>query len=203
MGDRNDAAAIRLTLRPQGLLAPLDQPTTTPRGRAAGHLYFRAFAPKGRPPDAPDMTTWGTSDNSQGGTRTRWIDAVMGCNGKPGYGATDQAGSGDVRLERYWCWDGGRSRRDREPRAERHASEPRYRAEDLVYEAWEAAGPRRAVLARRALALWPDCADGYVLLAQAASSWSARGPGWPKSRRRSYTPERPVWLRAAPCFLRP
>ena len=55
-------------------------------------------------------------------------------------------------------------------RAERHASEPRYRAEDLAYEAWEAAGPRRAVLARRALALWPDCADGYVLLAQAASS---------------------------------
>jgi tetratricopeptide (TPR) repeat protein len=55
-------------------------------------------------------------------------------------------------------------------RAERHASEPRYRAEDLIYEAWEAAGPRRAVLARKALALWPDCADGYVLLAQAASS---------------------------------
>jgi len=26
------------------------------------------------------------------------------------------------------------------------------------------------VLAREALALWPDCADGYVLLAQAASS---------------------------------
>jgi hypothetical protein len=55
-------------------------------------------------------------------------------------------------------------------RAERHASEPRYRAEDLVYEAWEAAGPRRAVLARKALALWPDCADGYALLAQEASS---------------------------------
>jgi hypothetical protein len=50
-------------------------------------------------------------------------------------------------------------------RAERHASEPRYRAEDLVYEAWEAAGPRRAVLARKALALWPGCADGYVLRA--------------------------------------
>jgi hypothetical protein len=50
-------------------------------------------------------------------------------------------------------------------RAERHASVPRYRAEDLVHEAWEAAGPRRAVLARKALALWPDCADGYVLLA--------------------------------------
>jgi tetratricopeptide (TPR) repeat protein len=55
-------------------------------------------------------------------------------------------------------------------RAERHASELRYRAEDLVYEAWEAAGARRAVLAREALALWPDCADAYVLLAQAASS---------------------------------
>jgi hypothetical protein len=55
-------------------------------------------------------------------------------------------------------------------RAERHASEPRYRAEDLIYEAWEAAGPRRLVLARRALALWPDCADAYVLLAHAASS---------------------------------
>jgi len=55
-------------------------------------------------------------------------------------------------------------------RTERHASELRYRAEDLVYEAWEGAGPRRAELARKALALWPDCADGYVLLAQATSS---------------------------------
>ena len=55
-------------------------------------------------------------------------------------------------------------------RTARLASESRYRAEDLVYEAWEAAGPRRAVLAREALALWPHCADGYVLLAQAASS---------------------------------
>jgi hypothetical protein len=32
-------------------------------------------------------------------------------------------------------------------RTEQHASEPRYRAEDLIYEAWEAAGPRRLVLA--------------------------------------------------------
>jgi hypothetical protein len=58
---------------------------------------------------------------------------------------------------------------------ERYASRPRYRAEDLVYEAWEAAGERRVALARvalarEALALWPDCADAYVLLAQAASS---------------------------------
>lgn len=55
-------------------------------------------------------------------------------------------------------------------RTKRHASESRHRAEDLVYEAWEAAGERRAVLARKALALWPDCADANVLLAQAASS---------------------------------
>ncbi|MGO9961447.1 MAG: hypothetical protein ACLP50_36650, partial [Solirubrobacteraceae bacterium] len=47
---------------------------------------------------------------------------------------------------------------------ERYASRPRYRAEDLVYEAWEAAGERRVALAREALALWPDCADAYVLL---------------------------------------
>jgi tetratricopeptide (TPR) repeat protein len=46
----------------------------------------------------------------------------------------------------------------------------RYRAEDLVYDAWEATGPRRVELAREALALWPDCADAYVLLAQGASS---------------------------------
>ena len=55
-------------------------------------------------------------------------------------------------------------------RTERHASKPRWRAEDLVYEAWEATWPRREALAREALALWPDCADAYVLLAQAASS---------------------------------
>ena len=53
---------------------------------------------------------------------------------------------------------------------ERYASEPHHRAEDLIYEAWAATAPRRAVLAREALALWPDCADAYVLLAQAASS---------------------------------
>jgi tetratricopeptide (TPR) repeat protein len=49
-------------------------------------------------------------------------------------------------------------------------AKPLYRAEDLIYDAWEATGPRRAELAREALALWADCADAYVLLAQAASS---------------------------------
>jgi hypothetical protein len=46
--------------------------------------------------------------------------------------------------------------------------ELRCRAEDLIYEAWQVAGERRVSLARKALALWPDCADGYVLLAQAS-----------------------------------
>jgi tetratricopeptide (TPR) repeat protein len=49
-------------------------------------------------------------------------------------------------------------------------SRPEYEAQDLIYDAWEATGTRRAALARRALGLWPDCADAYVLLAQAASS---------------------------------
>jgi len=49
-------------------------------------------------------------------------------------------------------------------------AKPWYHAEDLIYDAWEATGPHRVELAREALALWPDCADAYVLLAQAASS---------------------------------
>lgn len=60
--------------------------------------------------------------------------------------------------------------RPRTNAVKRYASEPHHRAEDLIYEAWAATAPRRAVLAREALALWPDCADAYVLLAQAASS---------------------------------
>jgi hypothetical protein len=57
--------------------------------------------------------------------------------------------------------------RDPQPRA---SAQQRQQAEDLVYDAWEASGERRAVLAREALALWPDCADAYVLLAQATAS---------------------------------
>ncbi len=61
--------------------------------------------------------------------------------------------------------------------AGRYASQPPQRAQDLIYDAWEATGARRAALARRALALWPDCADAYVLLAQetASSLEEARG----------------------------
>ena len=60
--------------------------------------------------------------------------------------------------------------------AERYASQPAHQAQDLIYDAWEATGARRVTLARQALALWPDCADAYVLLAQeTASLGEARG----------------------------
>ncbi len=47
----------------------------------------------------------------------------------------------------------------------------RAEAQDLCYDAWEE--PRlkqRLKLARRALALWPDCADAYLILAENAKS---------------------------------
>jgi tetratricopeptide (TPR) repeat protein len=44
-------------------------------------------------------------------------------------------------------------------------------AQELIYEAWENDDPRqRLVLARKALKLYADCADAYVLLADAAAS---------------------------------
>jgi tetratricopeptide (TPR) repeat protein len=44
---------------------------------------------------------------------------------------------------------------------------PRGQAEELLTQALEAGDPhRQAELARQALALWPDCADAYVLLAE-------------------------------------
>ena len=46
------------------------------------------------------------------------------------------------------------------------ASTPLEQAQDLMYEAWSATGKRRVQLAREALALSPNCADAYVLLAE-------------------------------------
>jgi tetratricopeptide (TPR) repeat protein len=43
---------------------------------------------------------------------------------------------------------------------------PQRAARDLVNQAWKAQGRRRVVLARQALALWPDCVDAWVLLAR-------------------------------------
>lgn len=48
------------------------------------------------------------------------------------------------------------------------ATTPAERAQDLVYRAADARGRRRIQLARRALELFPDCADAYVLLAEHA-----------------------------------
>ena len=44
---------------------------------------------------------------------------------------------------------------------------PLDRAQEVIYQALEATGKRRVTLARKALTLSPDCADAYVLLAEA------------------------------------
>jgi len=46
------------------------------------------------------------------------------------------------------------------------ANTPVDQAQDLMYKAWNARGASRVRLARKALALSPDCADAYVLLAE-------------------------------------
>jgi len=46
------------------------------------------------------------------------------------------------------------------------------KAQDLMYEAWEASGRKRAALAHRAIRISKDCADAYVLLAEeTAETW--------------------------------
>jgi tetratricopeptide (TPR) repeat protein len=49
------------------------------------------------------------------------------------------------------------------------ASTPLERAQEIMYDAFEAIGRRRIILARRALEICPDCADAYVLMAEAAA----------------------------------
>jgi tetratricopeptide (TPR) repeat protein len=49
----------------------------------------------------------------------------------------------------------------------RQAATPLEKAQDLIYDAWEAARPRdRVRMAKQALTISPDCADAYVLLAE-------------------------------------
>lgn len=55
---------------------------------------------------------------------------------------------------------------------EGHDGEPQTpldRAQELMYHAWDTSGRQRVDLARRALAISPDCADAYVLLAEEAA----------------------------------
>jgi tetratricopeptide (TPR) repeat protein len=49
---------------------------------------------------------------------------------------------------------------------QRAPASPLEQAQNLMYDAWEAAGSRRVKLARQALQISPDCADAYVLLAE-------------------------------------
>lgn len=44
---------------------------------------------------------------------------------------------------------------------------PQERAQDLIYDAWDAPTPRARIrFARQALKIWPDAADAYVILAE-------------------------------------
>ena len=58
----------------------------------------------------------------------------------------------------------------------RTATTPAEQAQDLAYQAFDAVGRRRVILARQALALWPDCADAYVILAESATGPSRALP---------------------------
>ena len=61
-------------------------------------------------------------------------------------------------------------------------------AQELVYQALEATGPRRVRLAREALARSPDCADAYVLLAEETDD--------PRQAKRLYEEGREAGIRA-------
>jgi tetratricopeptide (TPR) repeat protein len=57
------------------------------------------------------------------------------------------------------------ARFERTGEIEEGSAAPEFEARILASEAWEATGRRRVALARRALVLWPDCAEAWTLLA--------------------------------------
>jgi tetratricopeptide (TPR) repeat protein len=56
------------------------------------------------------------------------------------------------------------------PLSGRDATGPADQAQELIYQAVESPPSKRVKLAQRALKLWPDCADAYVLLAEDAEA---------------------------------
>jgi tetratricopeptide (TPR) repeat protein len=84
----------------------------------------------------------------------------------------DEANALLENLGQHGLFDGGAPRAGVGP-----APSALEQAQDLVYDAEEAVGRRRIVLAKRALALSPDCADAYRLLGELAHA-SDDAVGW-------------------------
>lgn len=55
------------------------------------------------------------------------------------------------------------------PVPEQHSVTPLEQAQDLCYEAYETRGRKQIQLAKKALEICPDCADAYVILAEAST----------------------------------
>ena len=69
----------------------------------------------------------------------------------------------------------------------RRAESATDKAQDVMYEAWDQAEPRKRIaLANKALTISPLCADAYVLLAEekAKSDWRDGGPAFRGGGRR-------------------
>ncbi len=49
-------------------------------------------------------------------------------------------------------------------------NDARSQAQDLIYRAWDTRGKERVRLAKKALEIYPDCADAYILLAETSTS---------------------------------
>ena len=51
-----------------------------------------------------------------------------------------------------------------------HEDNPEFRAQSLIYDAWEATtAKKRVTLAKKALKIFPNCADAYNILAEHAA----------------------------------